>query len=304
MPNGLEIEVSDKASTTAFIVAASLAKLAQSPRWRPLLSGETIRLNSAFVNQGADTAFKRLFKSLPAAFCEEAMNRLFVPGMMLHFLCRKRFVGDEVRRAIANGIEQVVVVGAGFDVAALELARKHRAVQFFEIDLPATQAAKLNILSSIGDEVPENCAFIPGDCTRIGKSDFQRCGRFKSDASSIVVLEGLLMYLPKAAVVNMLTNLRFLLGERLSLVFGAIAASDDQGPWQMRTVNSALRRLGEPTQWHCSRSEMGLFLASLGYKLERCVTYRELQAAYLRGLELKELPAEDENYYVATGATR
>jgi len=66
-----------------------------------------------------------------------------VPGGLLHFLARKRFVEDQVRDAIQTGFRQIVLFGSGYDSLGLRLAREFSHVHVFEVDHPPTQAIKL-----------------------------------------------------------------------------------------------------------------------------------------------------------------
>src|SRR3989338_4760491 len=47
-----------------------------------------------------------------------------VPGGLLHFLARKRFVEDEVREAIQGGFRQIVLFGSGYDSLGLRLPQE------------------------------------------------------------------------------------------------------------------------------------------------------------------------------------
>ena len=63
---------------------------------------------------------------------------------------RTRVVDGEVARALGRGIDQIVLLGAGYDGRALRFGG--RAVRWFEVDLPATQADKRRRLAALGIE--------------------------------------------------------------------------------------------------------------------------------------------------------
>src|SRR5262245_15063098 len=60
---------------------------------------------------------------------------------------RTRFVDEQVVSAIADGLRQVVVCGAGYDDRALRF--RTAGVQFVELDHPSTQADKMRLLREI-----------------------------------------------------------------------------------------------------------------------------------------------------------
>ena len=65
-----------------------------------------------------------------------------VPGGLLHFLARKRFVEDQVRDAIQAGFKQIVLFGSGYDSLGPRLAHEFPHLNVFEVDHPPTQAIK------------------------------------------------------------------------------------------------------------------------------------------------------------------
>lgn len=56
-------------------------------------------------------------------------------------IARTRFIDDQVRAAVATGIDQFVVLGAGYDCRALRL-RELQHCHVFEVDRPDTQREK------------------------------------------------------------------------------------------------------------------------------------------------------------------
>ena len=80
------------------------------------------------------------------------IERITIPGILLHYALRKKCIAGLARSALINGATQVVVVGAGFDPLSLELHLDFPAAQFWEIDHPATQRHKVRALPKIGAE--------------------------------------------------------------------------------------------------------------------------------------------------------
>ncbi|TNC21798.1 SAM-dependent methyltransferase [Amycolatopsis alkalitolerans] len=75
--------------------------------------------------------WRRVREWLPGASDRSA------PGVWAGVLCRKRYARDQVRAAVADGIGQVVVLGAGLDTLAYRLT-----VPAFEVDMPENIAYK------------------------------------------------------------------------------------------------------------------------------------------------------------------
>lgn len=74
---------------------------------------------------------------------------------------RSRFVEDQLTLAVAQGVTQYVVLGAGLDTFAWR--NPFVALRVFEVDFPATQEWKRGMLAEAGLEHPEALTFVPLD---------------------------------------------------------------------------------------------------------------------------------------------
>ena len=74
---------------------------------------------------------------------------------------RSRYVEDRMAEAVANGVTQYVVLGAGLDTFAYR--NPFPSLRVFEVDFPATQAWKQEMLQQAGIAIPENLTFVPLD---------------------------------------------------------------------------------------------------------------------------------------------
>ena len=79
----------------------------------------------------------------------------------LYMSVRSRYAEDRLAQQVAEGIKQYVILGAGLDTFAYR--NPHSALRVFEVDFPATQQWKHELLAAAGNEIPENLKFIPLD---------------------------------------------------------------------------------------------------------------------------------------------
>lgn len=294
-----------KISTTAYMVASGLVKLSQLPRWSQYIAPEVVQLNKAFTEHSKDSPAKHFVNWLSPAAARWLVNLMFVPGMVEHYLFRKLWIEGKVVDAIQRGARQVVVLGGGFDTLALRRAKKHSDVEFFEIDLPITQHTKLSILQQIGHVIPENCRFKGADLSQktLGAVLIPD-HRFKQEASTLVILEGVLMYLDEAEVKALFTDLRRLFNGQLHILFGAIAVPDAKSNIAIRITNALLGRATEATKWNCPISGMTAFLLDLGFSIKELIGYKDLQRIYRDEQEIAQVPEEDENYYIVAKSSQ
>ena len=98
------------------------------------------------------------------------LNRLVVHGLLGAFkpihtenILRLRYAEERLDEAVAHGVDQYVILGAGFDTFALRRPDAVGRLRVFEIDHPATQRAKRGRLRQLGMELPPNLVFVPVD---------------------------------------------------------------------------------------------------------------------------------------------
>jgi methyltransferase (TIGR00027 family) len=189
------------------------------------------------------------------------IERITIPGILLHYALRKKCIRELVRSALANGVAQVVVLGAGFDALSSELQDEFATALFWEIDHPATQRHKVRACSEIGIE---RVHFVAVDLSAAGLDrEALIGGGFHPAKRTFWIAEGLLMYFPADIVSSLIRTLSSLSAPGSQLAFTFM---EKQGDGQLRfdsqtkLVDSWLRRRGEPFLWGTTRSELAEFI--------------------------------------------
>jgi methyltransferase (TIGR00027 family) len=99
------------------------------------------------------------------AYAEELRRtpreRPFSIAMRAHLVARSRYAEDNLARAVANGVRQYVLLGAGLDTFAYR--NPWPQLHVFEVDHPATQQWKRELLQTSAIPIPENLTFAPVD---------------------------------------------------------------------------------------------------------------------------------------------
>ena len=207
------------------------------------------------------------------------LNR-WSPGAQEMLALRAR-LADDVAVEMASELEQIVILGAGFDTMALRIKDALRTVTVFEVDHPATQAVKRNAFVRLG--IPASVQFVAIDLER---DDFVlklRPAGFASERRSLVVWLGVMCYLTMQAITRAMNQITELGGTGTRLVFDYIQADVIDGSSHNReALNKARRmaRLGEPWLFGLSPEQVPDFLASFGLKLIKDYGPAELRAHY------------------------
>ena len=74
---------------------------------------------------------------------------------------RSRYAEDRLAASLARGVTQYVVLGAGLDTFAWR--NPFEQLRVFEVDFPATQAWKRELLAEAGMKLPAGLTFVPLD---------------------------------------------------------------------------------------------------------------------------------------------
>ena len=82
-------------------------------------------------------------------------------AMRAHLVARSRYAEDNLARAVASGVKQYVLLGAGLDTFAYR--NPWPQLRVFEVDHPATQQWKRELLQASATPIPENLTYAPVD---------------------------------------------------------------------------------------------------------------------------------------------
>jgi methyltransferase (TIGR00027 family) len=253
----------EQASRTALLIAASLVLLHHDAKYSRLVSKSSADLCAHVLEKHSSQT--RLFSNIvrqswfrPIA---KLIERITIPGILLHYASRKKCIRGLVRSALANGVTQVVILGAGFDALSSELQREFPAARFWEIDHPATQRHKLRACSEIGIERVD---FVAVDLSAAGlEGEALISSGFDPAKRTFWIAEGLLMYFPADIVSFLMRTLSSLSAPGSQLAFTFMEKQRDgqiRFDSQTKLTDWWLRTRGEPFLWGSTRSELIEFI--------------------------------------------
>lgn len=165
------------------------------------------------------------------------------PLLRDHLLARTKFFDAVVLDALGRGIDQIVIVGAGYDDRAFRF--RSPGVRFFELDHPATQADKRRRVEALGD----GPTFVAADFTRDSVADALAGGGHDASRPTLFICEGLVIYLEANEIVELLAALRSCAAEGSELAISL--AVHPEGVPSSAVVNAAnvARRGGRGEPW-------------------------------------------------------
>lgn len=225
---------------------------------------------------GAAFTSQRLQRLVDSARARGPSAVATMPGVgewVLYMQVRTRLLDDAVREFARAGGRQAVLLGAGYDCRALRLPELAGAA-VFEVDHPATQRHKQEVLARLGARSPSR--YLRWDFEKQPVRDLPDAlvaAGHDPSLPTITLWEGVTMYLTEPAIeasveaiaeysapdsILAMTYFSRARLERLSLPGRAIAA--------------LVARVGEPWRWGWDPDELPDWMAARGFQVERDVS--------------------------------
>jgi methyltransferase (TIGR00027 family) len=117
--------------------------------------------------------------------------------MRAWLVVRNRYAEDKLAKAVSQGVQQYVLLGAGLDTFAHR--NPHPNLKVFEVDHPSTQRWKRNLLASSGFSEPSHLRFVPVDFERQSLGDELKTGGLDFAAPTVFAWLGVVLYLTHPA---------------------------------------------------------------------------------------------------------
>ena len=120
-------------------------------------------------------------------------DRPFSTGLRAFLVARSRYAEDNLRRAVSSGVEQYVLLGAGLDTFGYR--NPFTQLRVFEVDHPATQQWKRELLQRNEIAIPDSIAYTPVDFERQSLAEQLGFAGFNSQAPAFFAWLGVVPYL-------------------------------------------------------------------------------------------------------------
>lgn len=208
------------------------------------------------------------------------------PGAVGCVASRTRYIDDYLRKCIDNGIEQLVILGAGYDSRAYRFDELKGKVRVFELDHPATQKVKIEKVRKILGSIPDNVMYIPIDFDKekFYKKLFE--SGYNKNLKTLFIWEGVTMYITAEAVDETLSFVANNSSDGSSIIFNYIFQSVIDGTCDLEgaeKIAKSYERRGEPLRFGIEEGTVEEFLSKRGYYQVKNVTGEYFKKEYFRG---------------------
>ena len=219
------------------------------------------------------------------------LSEKLAPGFHEHLIARTKFIDELIVKSAINGIEQYVILGAGYDSRAHRLELPS-SLKIFEVDQPEVSDNKL---AKLPKELPnsENVTYVNIDFSYQSLTEQLIGAGFNQEKSTIFTLEGVSQYITKEAVSSTIKELASLTRDTNSIFFmsyvdelldtnpEACFGEGYPNPAKKASLIKGLSaKVGEPWISFYSYAEIEDLLSQNGYLIQENVTLEDLNSLY------------------------
>jgi len=218
-------------------------------------------------------------------FIKTGYAELRGPGVIGFLMARERYIDDVLKKYLSEGLQQLVILGAGYDSRAYRFSLLER-VKTFEVDHPVTQTKKLEKVRRIFGKVPEHVRYVPVDFNAQSLSECLLSSGYDPGLISLFVWQGVTMYLEPDAVDATLDFIVKNAAPSSAVIFDYLYQAVLDGVRKQGEISNRRRyrfMTGEGLTFGIPEGMAENFLRERGFQQVKDVTSRALKAAYFTG---------------------
>jgi methyltransferase (TIGR00027 family) len=202
-------------------------------------------------------------------------------------VARTRYIDDYLKACITDGIEQLVILGAGYDSRAYRFDELKTRVKVFEVDHPDTQRAKIQKVKKIFGSLPSHVVFVGLDLDERKLGEGLLESGYDKGKKTLFIWEGVTVYLTPEAIDETLAFVAQNSGKGSSIIFDyafqsakdAASKNGDAKKWL-----EAYERRGESPKFAVKDDAIEEFLSQRGFYRVESVSMESLKRTYFKGV--------------------
>ena len=211
-------------------------------------------------------------------------------GVQGFLVARCRYMDDLTQQILNEGLQQLVLLGAGYDSRAYRFEQLRLGVKVFEVDHPATQKVKMKKVKAALGVIPGYVSFVGIDFNRERLEERLPEFGYDEQLKTLFIWEGVTMYLTSESVDGTLSFIKHHAGTGSRVVFDYIYSALLDGSVRHGEVSRMSRAKmfsGEGLTFSIAEGKGRDFLDQRGFINVIDVTGKELHERYFMGANVK-----------------
>ena len=212
------------------------------------------------------------------------MQNQLSPGAYEFMIARTAFFDRIFAQALTANLEQVVLLGAGYDSRPYRFKELIQATRIFEVDALPTQQRKQACLQQAGISISPHISFVPINFETDSLQEVLLAADLRRESRTLFIWEGVSYYLSGAAVDNVLACVRSLspAGSSIGFDYAVVSAEvfNDAGVQELRKLMRS-RHADKPTRFGFRAGTIDAFLNERGFQVIEHLTAADMNERYL-----------------------
>lgn len=206
-------------------------------------------------------------------------------GLRAFLVARARFAEDTVHLAVAAGVHQYVILGAGLDTFAYR--NPYPQLTVFEVDHPSTQRWKRTLLRQANIPLPSRTIYVQADFQQGHVAECLKQAGFDPAQRTVFAWMGVVPYLQRSALEAMLQDLARGAAHSVLLMDYHLPRRALPAEEQLEFDSLAARvaATGEPFETWLEPAEARELLASHGWQVRQDLCRESINDRYFAGRE-------------------
>lgn len=228
---------------------------------------------------GAMFQMVRLFEKI-------GYGELVGPGVMGFLVARERHIDEVLQAYLSEGLQQLVVLGAGFDARAYRFEELARGARVFEVDHPATQRIKMDKVRLIFGRLPAHVTYVAVDFVNQTLTQRLPDSGYDEALKTLFIWQGVTQYLTPAAVDDTLAFVAHHSGGGSGIVFDYMYPSimdGSQRHGEVKRMRRMRRISGEGLTFGIPEGTIEDFLTQRGFWQVHNADHHYLHETYFTG---------------------
>lgn len=214
------------------------------------------------------------------------MNRL-TPGIYEYIIARTLFFDEVFTQTLSESIPQIVFLGAGFDSRGIRFNHLNNSTLIIELDMAATQNAKIKSLKKNKIKIPDYLTFADIDFNNQSMESALTSAGYQNGKRTLFIWEGVSMYLEAQSVRDTLNFVKQSSTPDSLLAFDCIISFADEDLINYHGAIEMLNHMknkykNEPFTFSMEGKDIAEFLGECGHRIVRQLNQDQIEATYLK----------------------
>ena len=210
------------------------------------------------------------------------------PGLGSFVIARSRYMDDYLQVCINNGIEQLIILGAGYDSRAYRFDELKKGIKVFEVDHPATQKVKMEKLKRIFGNLPEHVTYVSIDFDREKLPEKLIENGYDRKMKTLFIWEGVTYYITAEAVDETLAFVANNSGTGSSIILDYLPPSvteENSESKEAKAIRRLVARSGEALCFGLEKDTIEAFLSQRGFCQVENVRSESFKCRYFKEID-------------------